>query len=129
MKTWKLISGATLLFILGGLAGLLLAHYIQGYGPPPWEHDPKGRSAAILARLSKDLDLTDDQKLKVGEIIEETEGKVEGRLSLIEPEMRALIDESFNRIEEQLDKTQKERLRAFRERMDKRMERGRKERG
>jgi Spy/CpxP family protein refolding chaperone len=129
MKTWKLITGAALLFVLGGLTGLLLAHCFQGYGPPPWEHNPKGRSAAILARLSRDLVLTEDQKLKVGKIIEETESKVEEQLSQIEPRMRALINETFDSIEMQLDEKQKRRLKAFRERMEERMERARKGRG
>jgi hypothetical protein len=125
MKTWKLIIGAALLFLLGGLAGLLLAHHFQGYGPPPWEHSTMSRSAAILARLSKDLALTEDQKLKVGRIIEETEAKVDVQLSGIEPGMRALVNESFNRIERELNNKQQKRLRAFRERMEQRMEQAR----
>jgi Spy/CpxP family protein refolding chaperone len=125
MKTWKLVTGAALLFILGCLTGLLLAHYFRGYGPPPWEHGPKSRSAAILARLSKDLALTEDQKVRVGKIIEETETKVDAQLGAIEPGMRALVNESFDRISKELDEKQQKRLRAFRERMEKRMERAR----
>jgi Spy/CpxP family protein refolding chaperone len=125
MKTWKPITGAALLFLLGCLTGLLLAHYFRGYGPPPWEHGPKSRSAAILARLSKDLALTEDQKVKVGKIIEEAEAKADAQLKSIEPGMRALIDESFTRIEKELNEKQQKRLRAFRERMERRMEQAR----
>jgi hypothetical protein len=123
LKTWKLITGAALLFVLGGLTSLLLEHYFRGYGPPPWEQGPKGRSAAILMRLSKDLALTEDQKVKVGKIVEETEGRVDEELNRIKPQMRSLIDESFGRIEKELTEKQQKRFRAFRQRMEARMER------
>jgi hypothetical protein len=125
MKTGKLITGAALLFLLGGLAGLLLAHYFQGFGPPPWERGAKSRSAAILGRLSRDLGLTQEQKITVGKIIEETEAKVDVQLRGIEPGIRALIDESFVRINKELNEKQQKRFRAFREKMEKRMERAR----
>lgn len=124
MQTWKLISGAALLFILGILVGLLLGHHMRGYRPlPPWEQGPKARSGAILERLSKDLRLTEDQKVLVGRIIGETEEKVEKQFMQMEPQVRGLIEESLDRIEKELDATQKERLRAFRKKMEERMER------
>ena len=65
MKKWKLVSGLLLVFVLGILAG---SFGTRVYLKDQFAHlrkDPKARQAFIMRKLSKELELTQDQEITV----------------------------------------------------------------
>ena len=75
MTRWKLITGLALVFILGALAGSIGTGFYFKHRYPPRITDPEARKAFILEKFSKELNLTQDQKIKIGEIIQQMEEK------------------------------------------------------
>jgi hypothetical protein len=128
MKTWKLVLGVTLVFILGVLVGLLPSFYCRHNFPPfppPPPMDHKERGAYMLERLSRDLDLTQDQRNRVKGILVQLGERLEKQFRETEPEVKKIFDESFSQVENLLDENQMKKFHALKERM----ERQRKERG
>jgi formate dehydrogenase maturation protein FdhE len=80
--------------------------------------DHGDRDAAMLDRLSKDLSLTDAQKVRVGEILKQTSAKLDARLLQMQPEIRKIFDDGFSEIEKELTDAQKNTLHELRERME-----------
>jgi len=121
MRKWKLAAGVALVFFLGVLVGLLPGFYLihRCPPPPPPPHMDHGdRDAAMLDRLSKDLSLTDAQKVRVGEILKQTSAKLDARLLQMQPEIRKIFDDGFSEIEKELTDAQKNTLHELRERME-----------
>jgi len=122
MENWKLAAGVLLVFVLGLLAGLLPGFYFTHRFPPPPPPPPmdhKDRDAAMLERLSRDLDLTDAQKARVGSILGDTGEKLDHYLRQTQIEARKILDDGFSEIEKELTEAQKKKLRDLRERMEK----------
>jgi hypothetical protein len=121
MRKWKLAAGVALVFFLGVLVGLLPGFYLihRFPPPPPPPHMDHGdRDAAMLDRLSKDLSLTDAQKVRVGEILKQMSAKLDARLLQMQPEIRKIFDDGFSEIEKELTDAQKNTLHELRERME-----------
>ena len=116
MTRWKLITGLALVFIFGALAGSIGTGFYFKHKYPPRITNPEARKAFILEKLSRELNLTPDQKNKIGEIIQQTEGKrheffVKHRLE---------VEQSMVQIRGELDADQQKKFDALREDFEKR---------
>jgi len=121
MTKWKLAAGVALVFILGVLAGLLPGFYLVHRfppPPPPPHMDHRDRDAAMVERLSRDLDLSEAQKLRVGEILKQTSERLDAHLREMQPEIRKIFDDGFSEMEKELTDAQKKKLHELRERME-----------
>jgi len=115
MKRWKLVAGITLLFVLGLLVGsLAMKFYLERQYPK--FRDPKARKAFFMERLSRELDLTPDQKIKIGEIVEQIEAK-RREYSF---QRQAEIDKLIDQMKTDLNDDQKKKLDAMHEKFKKR---------
>jgi hypothetical protein len=88
--------------------------------PPPHPHDRPKAAEFILKRLSRDLSLTESQKTRVKQILEQTDGKLRQHFQQVEPEVKKIIDDGFAEINKELTDGQKTRLNLFRQRMERR---------
>jgi hypothetical protein len=128
MKRLKLTAGVLILFSAGVLAGslgtgLYLRHRMEMVamgGPPPPE-----RKAFALARLSKELDLTDAERDQIGKILEQSEEKIFYVRRMYMPEIERIVDDSFARMRETLDADRQKRLDEFQERLRRQHEQAR----
>jgi hypothetical protein len=68
---WKLISGLLLVFVLGILAGSVGTGFYLKHRLAPLIKEPRARKTFIMKRLSKELNLTSDQKTKIDPIVEQ----------------------------------------------------------
>ena len=120
MKRWKLISGLLLVFVLGILAG---AFGTRIYLKDRFAHlrkDPKARQAFIMRKLSKELELTPDQKIKIEKIVEQLGEKRREFFLKNRPEIKKIMDEGFLQIKKELDDDQQKKLDELREEFEKR---------
>ena len=120
MKRWKLVSGLLLVFVLGILAG---AFGTRIYLKDRFAHlrkDPKARQAFIMGKLSKELELTPDQKIKVEKIVEQTGAKRREFFLKNRPEKKKIMDEGFLQIKKELNNDQQKKLDVMREEFKKR---------
>ena len=115
MKKLKLVTGIALLFILGVLVGSLATKFYLERQYPRLR-DPNARKAFFIERLSKELALTQDQKVKIEEIIEQIEAK-RREYSL---QRQAEIDKLIDQMKRDLNDDQQKKLDAMRERFKKR---------
>lgn len=120
MKRWKLISGLLLVFVLGVLAG---SFGTRIYLKDRFEHlrkDPKARQDFIMRKLSKELELTPDQKIKVEKIVEQMGAKRREFFLKNRPEIKKIMDEGFAQIRKELNSDQQKKLDVLREEFEKR---------
>jgi nucleoid DNA-binding protein len=120
MNTWKLVSGVALVFIVGALVGSLGTRFYFKNHYRPFTLEPRDRTAFIMKRLSKDLGLSQSQKIAVEKIVAQTEEKLRDHFRQMRPEVKAIIDDSFSQIRKELDDGQKKQLDALREKFEKR---------
>jgi hypothetical protein len=116
MTRWKLITGLALVFILGALAGSIGTGFYFKHRYPPRITDPVARKTFILEKFSKELNLTQDQKLKIGEIIQQMEEKRHEYFL----KQRLETDQSMGQIRKELNEDQQKRFDALREDFEKR---------
>jgi hypothetical protein len=118
MNKWKLVSGIFFIFVVGILTGSLCTHVIlrHQFPPPPLHQGPK--AAFLLERLSKDLSLTEGQKVQVKRILEQTDEKFHRHFQEEEPQIQAIIDGSFSEISRELNDDQKRKLDLMRQRFE-----------
>ena len=73
----------------------------------------------ILNRFSRDLNLTEDQRVQVGQIMAQTRKKLDEHfVRRVQPELQKLMNEEVAQIEKVLDDSQKRKFRVLKERMD-----------
>jgi hypothetical protein len=122
MNKWKLISGIALVFILGALVGsIATGFYFKHRYPRLGDH--RAGKAFIMERLSKELNLTQDQKINIGKIIEQMEEKRREYFLRNWTE----IEKSIDQMKKELNNDQQKKLDALRENFEKR-QKGREER-
>jgi Spy/CpxP family protein refolding chaperone len=116
--TRALVIAAIASFIVGCSVGLISGVLIMRFGGPPRfathgprEHGPRGER--LLATLSRSLDLTDEQRRRIGALIEDTR-HAQG----------ASHDSLRARIARELTPEQRERWERFEERFSRRGRRG-----
>jgi hypothetical protein len=120
MKRWKLISGLLLVFVLGVLAGAFGTRIYLKDRFAQFRKDPKARQAFIMRKLSKELKLTQDQKIKVEEIVEQMGEKRREFFLKNRPEIKKIMDEGFAQIKKELNNDQQKKLDVLREEFEKR---------
>ena len=120
VNKWKLIAGLLLVLFLGIVTGAIGTGLYVKYRLAPFQKDFKGKEAFILERLSKELNLTPNQKTKIGPIVKQMVEKRRARYQEIRPEVKAIMDQGFSQIEVELNEDQKKKLEALREKFEKR---------
>jgi hypothetical protein len=116
MTRWKLIIGIALVFILGALAGSVGVGYYFKHRYPPRITDSEARKAYILEKFSRELNLTQDQKNKIGVIIQQMEEKRHENFL----KNRVEVEQSMVQIRGQLNEDQQKKFDAMREKFEKR---------
>jgi Spy/CpxP family protein refolding chaperone len=116
MTRWKLIIGIALVFFLGALAGSIGTGYYLKSRYPFRIADHKARKAFILEKFSKELNLTQDQKIKVENILEQIEKKRQEYLQKNRAETETLMDQ----MRSELNSDQQKKFDALREKFEKR---------
>ena len=120
MNIWKLVAGVALLFILGVLIGSLGTRFYFKHHYPPPPADPKAKAAFIMNKLSKELDLTQDQKIRIEGIVEKMEARLHEHFLQVQPEAKKIIDDGFSQIKNKLNEDQKTKLDVLKERFERR---------
>ena len=119
MNIWKLVSGVALVFIVGALVGSLGTRFYLKHHYRPFMTEPGDRTAFMMKRLSKELGLSQDQKIAVEKIVVQTGEKLREHFLQTQPETKSIIDDSFSQIKKELDDVQKKKLDALREKFEK----------
>jgi hypothetical protein len=117
---WKLISGLLLVFVLGILAGSLGTEFYLKHRLAPLIKEPRARTAFIMKKLSRELNLTSDQKSKIQVIVEQMFEKRREYYVKHRTEIKQIMDQGFSQIREELNQAQKEKLDALREKFQNR---------
>ncbi len=73
-----------------------------------------------MKRLSKELDLSQSQKIAVEKIVAQTEEKLREHFLQMRPEIEGIVDDGFTQIRKELDDNQKKQLDALKEKFEKR---------
>ncbi|MBA7688958.1 hypothetical protein ES703_97448 [subsurface metagenome] len=120
MKRWKLVSGLLLVFVLGILAGAFGTRIYLKDRFAHFRKDPKARQAFIMGKLSKELELTQDQKIKVEKIVAQVGAKRREFFLKNRPEIKRIMDEGFLQIKKELNNDQQKKLDVLREEFEKR---------
>ena len=120
MNTWKLVSGVALVFIVGALVGSLGTRFYLKHQYRPFMPERGNRTAFIMKRLSKELGLSQNQKIAVEKIVAQTEEKLRAHFLQMRPEIDAIVDDGFTQIRKELDDNQRKQLDALREKFEKR---------
>ena len=120
VNKWKLISGLLLVFVLGILVGSIGAGFYVKYQFAASERGPRARKDFIIDRLSKDLNLTPTQKTKIGPIVEQMIEKRREYYLKIRPEVKSIMEQGFSQIGQELNEDQQKKLKALREKFEKR---------
>jgi hypothetical protein len=112
MNRLKLIVGIILVLLVGALAGSLVTgiyykHRIERFTSSGGSHH---RRKAVMKRLTSRLDLTEKQRIEIGKIIKESQARIFAIRREYLPEIRAISDQSFALIKENLNPEQKEKL-------------------
>lgn len=115
MNNWKLITGIALVFILGALVGSIGTRlYFERQYPQLADH--RSRKAFLMERLSKELNLTEDQKVTIGKFVEQMEEKRREYFLQKRAETETLIDQ----MKKELTPDQQKKLDVLREEFEKR---------
>jgi actin-related protein len=117
---WKLISGLLLVFVLGILAGSLGTEFYLKHRLAPLMKDPRAKKAFIMNKLSKELNLSSDQKSKIEPIVEQMLEKRREYYLKNRPQVKTIFDQGFAQISEELNEDQKKKLDGLREKFRRR---------
>ena len=117
---WKLILGLLLVFVLGILAGSVGTGLYLKHRLAPLIKEPRARKTFIMKRLSKELNLTPDQKTKIDPIVEQMIEKRREYYLKNRPEIKTIMDQGFAQIREELNEDQKKKLDGLREKFHRR---------
>jgi hypothetical protein len=114
MRKWKPVAGVALVLFLGILIGSMGAQFYlkRAYHPFP---DRKARAERLMRVLSKKLDLSEQQKAAISQIVDRTEEKLHEHYLKTRPEAERIVDESFAEIRGRLDEGQQKKLDILRE--------------
>jgi len=118
MKKFKLLIPALILFvsgmIMGGIGGFQWYHYRV---VTAIENGPEGIRTLFVKRLTRGLELTEDQQEQVGLIIEEAQDEFYEVRMAYRPKMESIIKSALSRINTLLDPDQQELLKEVEERV------------
>ena len=98
MNHWKLVLGVALIFIFGALAGSLsTGYYIKKFHSRP--ASSRYDKVSILEKVSKELNLTADQKVQIGKILDRLEEKRREHISGITSEIRLAVTQIMKELQ------------------------------
>ena len=120
MNNWKLFVGVVLVFIFGVLVGLLPGFYFTHRfppPPPPPSMDHSHRDAMVLEKLTRDLKLTEEQKILVRAALAKMDERLDQHFLSMQGQIQTIFDQGFDEMEKGLNDEQKKRLNAIREGM------------
>ena len=112
---WKLISGLLLVFVLGILAGSVGTGIYLKHRLVPLIKEPGARKSFIMEKLSKKLNLTPDQQIKIEPIVNQMIEKRREFYRKSRPEIKKIMDQGFAKIKAELSEDQKKKLDELRE--------------
>lgn len=116
-KMWVIIF---LVFILGALAGSLgMQQYIHYKLSDFFKKGGQARVETLLEKMARHLSLTDSQKVEIKGILQVSHNRIHKIKTQTDPQIRAIIDDSFRRIREKLSDDQKKKFDDFHERLKK----------
>ena len=116
MKKWKLYVGLVLVFLLGVAAGSLGDRLIHKQRFDRFRKDPGARKTLFMERLTRKLDLTEEQKKAFEQIVTQIDEKMQGHLDQKSSEMKAIMDDGFSQMSRQLTPEQQKKLTKMRKR-------------
>lgn len=119
MKKWKMITGLLLVFALGALSGTLGTGIFLKHHHPFFSDRPEGRKAFIMKRLSRKLDLSEAQKIRIEAIIDRVQSETFRQIREDRRFIHEQLERGFAEIRQQLTPEQQRRfdeMRAERER-------------
>jgi len=125
MQKWKIVAGLLLVFVLGALSGALGTGMVLKRHHPFFSRAPEGRKAFIMKRLTRKLDLTAEQKVRIETIIDRVQSETFEQMREGRRFMREELKKGFAEIRKELTPEQQlkfDQMRAERER--RRKERG-----
>lgn len=120
MNIWKLILGVALVFIIGVFIGSVGTRIYFKHRYPPQLLEPKAKAAFIVNKLSKKLNLTQEQKNATEKIVEQMTENLHQHFLKSRSEVKAIVDESFSQVKAGLSDDQKKELDVMRDKFDKR---------
>ena len=106
MKRWKLIAGIILVFVLGVLSGTLGTGLYMKQKMKPIRQDQKARRTAIIEKLTRGLDLKEDQIPKIEKILDE----IDQKRREYRQEIRKMRTESISQMKKELTPEQQKKL-------------------
>jgi hypothetical protein len=120
MNKTKLSIGVFLVFLVGVFAGSLgmemyLKHQMRRFEPggPP----PPAKHGFIMERLSRELDLTETQRVEIEKIVRESEAKFSAIRNQFMPEIEEIADQSFTAMKSKLNAHQQTKLEKIEEKI------------
>lgn len=116
MKKWKLYTGLILVFVLGVVAGSLGNRYIHKHRFERFRKEPGARKTLFVERLTRKLNLTEEQKKVFEGIVSRMDERMQEHRSQVRSEVKAIIDEGFSQMSRHLTPEQQEELDKMRKR-------------
>jgi Spy/CpxP family protein refolding chaperone len=120
MKRWKLWIGILLVFFLGGAVGSLGTGYVLKEHEYRFLHNPARKTGYIVEKLTKKLDLNEDQKEQIKAIVQKTQETSHARFLLHREEMRSILNEGIAEIRKGLTPRQQEKMDQLHEEFERR---------
>ena len=120
MQKWKIIAGLLMIFILGTLTGALGTGLILKRHHLYFSDRPEGRKAFIMERLTRRLDLSEDQKTRIGSIIDRVQSETFRRFREGRRFMREEMEKGFDEIRKELTPEQQGRFDALKAEFERR---------
>ena len=120
-NTVKVTIGVLLVFVLGILAGAFGTQVFLKYRTSHFvQRGPEARAERFLEHLSRDLDLTDDQRAEIGTIVRESHRRLAEISRRCRPEIRGIIEGDFEKIRRILTDEQRQKFDQFQKRFHQR---------
>jgi len=110
MKKAKIIAGLMLVFILGALSGALGTGVVLKRHHPFFSGKPEDRKTFILKRLTRELDLSAEQQVRIGAIIDRVQSETFKQIREGRRLMRQKLASGFAEIRKELTPEQQRRF-------------------
>ncbi len=117
----KVFVGVLLVFVIGTLAGSFGTKAYLKYRVSHFvERGQEAQAELFLGRLTSDLNLTEPQQTKIGEILRDSHQRLSQISRRCRPEIRGITKHCFEMIREILSDDQRQKFDRFQERFNQR---------
>lgn len=121
MNKFKLTIGLLLIFLLGALAGSYGTQvYFKQRAERFFAKPPQARSTAVMHHMSRELDLSPEQRQRIGVIMDDSEQQIREVRREYGPRIREIRDEREAALKAELTEEQIGRYREMRRQFRKR---------